>query len=89
MKRKSHKHTVFYHSKESKKYYKHREKARNNPDKYLCVIIDVMDQAKTNVPQLPMVAKSVQSLWRLRTHITGTYFMVCKCVSAANNAVHT
>lgn len=73
---------VIYHSKlyafnfihystERSKYYKHREKARNNPDKYVCVIIDGMDQAKTNIPQLPKTAKSVQNLWRLRTHVTG------------------
>ncbi len=30
-----------------------------------------MDQAKTNLPQTNMIAKSQSSLWKLRTHITG------------------
>ena len=58
---------------ERKKYYKHRERARNNPIKYTCIIIDGMDQSKTNVPQTIKAAKSTQNLWRLRTHITGEY----------------
>ena len=30
-----------------------------------------MDQAKTNVPNTKVIAKSTFSLWRLRTHLTG------------------
>ena len=34
------------------KYYKHRRKAIQNPKKYLSIIIDGMDQKKTNCPNL-------------------------------------
>ena len=30
-----------------------------------------MDQAKTNVPNTKVIAKSTSSLWRVRTHVTG------------------
>ena len=30
-----------------------------------------MDQAKTNVPNTKVIAKSTSGLWRLRTHVTG------------------
>lgn len=30
-----------------------------------------MDQAKTNLPQTSLIAKSQSSLWKLRTHVTG------------------
>jgi hypothetical protein len=41
------------------------------PDKYMCIIIDGMDQNKTNLPCLRKAAKSTSSLFRLRTHLTG------------------
>lgn len=56
---------------ERKKYYLHRQKARLNPEKYLTIILDGMDQNKTNVPSLLREAKSSQNLLRLRTHLTG------------------
>jgi hypothetical protein len=34
------------------KYTKHKQKARNTPDKYMCMIIDGMDQSKMIVPNL-------------------------------------
>ena len=37
----------------------------------ICVIIDGMDQAKTNLPNTKHIAKSTSALWRLRTHVTG------------------
>lgn len=30
-----------------------------------------MDQAKTNLPNTKMIAKSTSALWRLRTHVSG------------------
>jgi hypothetical protein len=42
------------------KYKKHQIKARNNPNKYLCCIIDGMDQSKLNLPNL----KDRQDLWQ-------------------------
>ena len=56
---------------ERRKYYRHREKARSEPHKYVTIIIDGMDQNKTNIPHLLHVTKSTQNLWRLRTHLTG------------------
>lgn len=37
----------------------------------MCLIIDGMDQAKTNLPNTKHIAKSTSALWRLRTHVTG------------------
>ena len=42
-----------------------------NFKKYMCIIIDGMDQAKLLVPNLLRWAKSYASAWRLRTHLTG------------------
>ena len=38
----------------------------------MTIIIDGMDQSKTNVPNTTVTSKSLSSMWRLRTHITGT-----------------
>ena len=56
---------------ERKKYHSHREKSRSSPDKYLTIIVDGMDQSKTNLPNTKLISKSTSSLWRLRTHVTG------------------
>lgn len=40
----------FYRRAERKKYYKHIKKSLKRPDKYLSIIIDGMDQAKTAIP---------------------------------------
>ena len=63
----------YFFREERKKYYYHRKKAADpiNHTKYLCVIIDGMDQAKLLVPNLRRWAKSYASAWRLRTHLTG------------------
>lgn len=37
----------------------------------MTIIIDGMDQSKTNVPLLLKEAKSAQHLYRLRTHLSG------------------
>jgi hypothetical protein len=59
-----------YYRKERGVYYNHRHKARNNPNKYLTIIIDGMDQSKTSVPFGCQRTKSTQNLWRLQSHIT-------------------
>ena len=56
---------------ERKKYHSHREKSRSHPEKYLTVIVDGMDQSKTNLPNTKLITKSTSSLWHLRTHVTG------------------
>ena len=61
----------FYNRLERKKYHSHREKSRTYPEKFLTLIIDGMDQSKTNLPNTKLIAKSTSSLWRLRTHVTG------------------
>ena len=65
-----HAHTCFDRC-ERRKYYHHREKSRNDSVKYLTIIIDGMDQNKTNVPNVCQQTKSTQNLWRVRTHLTG------------------
>ena len=42
---------------ERNKYYKHNIKARVNPNKYLSLIIDGMDQAKHNLPHFTTSTK--------------------------------
>ena len=42
---------------ERNKYYKHRSKAKANPDKYMSVIIDGMDQGKHNLPHIATTTK--------------------------------
>lgn len=56
---------------ERKKYHSHREKSRTSPDKYMTIIVDGMDQSKTNLPYTKVIAKSTSGLWKLRTHVTG------------------
>ena len=56
---------------EREKYYSHRNKAKENKEKYLCVIIDGMDQMKLLVPNLLHVMKAYSSAWKLKTHLTG------------------
>ncbi len=56
---------------ERRKYYGHREKSRTNPQHSVTIIIDGMDQHKTNLPRLAKIPKSVQGLLPLRTHVTG------------------
>ncbi len=53
------------------KYYGHREEARSNPEKCVTIIIDGMDQSKTNLPRVTQTPKLVQGLQQLRTHISG------------------
>ena len=61
----------FFYRQERKKYYSHREKARSQPQKYITIIIDGMDQNKTDVPSLLQETKSSCNLYRLRTHLSG------------------
>jgi len=56
---------------ERKKYHSHREKSRSFPEKFLTIIVDGMDQSKTNLPNTKLISKSTSALWRLRTHVTG------------------
>ncbi|XP_062596921.1 uncharacterized protein LOC134258393 isoform X2 [Saccostrea cucullata] len=53
------------------KYYKHRSKSRENPAKYTSLIIDNMDQSKTNLPRFPENFKSETGLTHIHHHVTG------------------
>lgn len=64
-------HVSLYRREENNKYCSHLEKARSSPGKYMTLIIDGMDQAKTNLPYTKLVAKSTSSLWRVPTHVSG------------------
>ncbi|XP_063406405.1 uncharacterized protein LOC134690365 [Mytilus trossulus] len=56
---------------ERQKYYKHIQKAKKHPDKYLSIIIDGMDQSKTEIPHYMYVSSMVSCLWKLRVHLAG------------------
>jgi hypothetical protein len=56
---------------ERQKYYKHRRKARANPDKYLSLIVDGMDQAKTKVPKPSRATSQTKNLEGLGWNVVG------------------
>ena len=56
---------------ERQRYYTNRQLAVENPKEYLSMIIDGMDQNKTNIPHLVRIPKACQNVWTLRTHLTG------------------
>lgn len=65
------------------KYKKHQIKARNNPNKYLCCIIDGMDQSKLNLPNLKDRADLWQTYGRLAAQVIHCIqvirvFLICK-----------
>ncbi len=62
---------ICVHRQERKRYYSNRQKAIESPDEVISLILDGMDQNKTNLPSFVRVTKSCQNLWCLRTHLTG------------------
>ncbi|XP_041478017.1 uncharacterized protein LOC121425955 [Lytechinus variegatus] len=56
---------------ERHKYYKHIQKARREPTKYMSIIVDGMDQKATSIPRFYRQSKSTSSAWKLQSHITG------------------
>ena len=74
------------------KYYKHRRKARKNPSRYLSIIIDGMDQKKTNCPAMGKFTKDdpplVQRVMGVKVHGIGSYaFIVDDTVRKGANLV--
>ncbi|XP_070555005.1 uncharacterized protein [Ptychodera flava] len=57
---------------ERKQYHNAREKARTHPEEMTTVIIDGMDQSKTNVPHFVVKDKDTHGLLQVLTHITGS-----------------
>jgi hypothetical protein len=60
-------------------YYRHRDNAKRNPNKYMCLIIDGMDQFKLKIPQYEQNTKDNDSLLDtklsgIKVHGVGTYF---------------
>ena len=53
-------------SQERQHYYKHRDFAQRHKREYISIIIDGMDQSKTNLPHFARERKSGASLWHLR-----------------------
>ena len=62
---------LFICSLERQKYYKHVTKARRDPGKYLSIILDGMDQSKTEIPHSVYRSTLTSSMWKLRTHLVG------------------
>ena len=56
---------------ERQKYYKHREKAWRDPQKYVCISIDGMDNSKTNIGTFAHEDKETAKAVKLKTHLTG------------------
>lgn len=56
---------------EKQKYYHHRYKARRNPDKYLSIIIDGMDQSKVATPGWKRDSAETEGIYRTKMHCTG------------------
>jgi len=64
---------------ERQKYYKHRDKAKRNPNEYLSLIMDGMDQAKLKVPNYVTTTKDNTAqldvkLSGVKAHGLGEYF---------------
>lgn len=56
---------------EREKYAKHRHKSETQPAKYLSLIIDGMDQDKTDIPHIISNPKALAGAYTLETHVTG------------------
>ena len=52
-------------------YYGKRTAARQEPQQFMSLIVDGMDQNKTDLPHLTTKNKAASNLWVLRTHLTG------------------
>jgi hypothetical protein len=56
---------------ERRKYWGRRGKAKRYPEAYLSIIIDGMDQQKTELPRLTVQTQGDSHATRLRVHVTG------------------
>lgn len=62
---------IIYFREQRNKYHHHIGKACVNPSKCLSIIMDGMDQAKTDLPQPVKKSKATTSNPWLKTHVTG------------------
>jgi len=56
---------------ERAKYYKHRRKARTHPERYMSMIVDAMDQAKTAIPKPKRATSSTKNAEPLNVNCIG------------------
>ena len=63
--------TILFFSLERQKYYKHQAKAISHPEKDMSLIIDGMDQSKTQKPHFVHASKYTASVWKLRVYLVG------------------
>ncbi|XP_077986807.1 uncharacterized protein LOC144441142 isoform X2 [Glandiceps talaboti] len=60
-----------HQKKQRESYYNNIMRAKAQPDDYLSVIIDGMEQNCSNLPHFPKKTKENSTLWKLKTHLTG------------------
>lgn len=58
-------------SQEREKLAKHRRKCFSNPEKYMGIVIDGMDQKKTRLPHWPRPPKSIDESCLVQLHVVG------------------
>ena len=74
------------------KYEKHRRKSEKAPEKYMSLIIDGMDQGKTDIPHITSNPKALAGAYKFETHVTGVRVhgrgtvMVVDCGQFAHNS---
>lgn len=52
-------------------YYAWRTYSELQPQKYVCIIHDKMDQKKTAIPRLQTLPKEIDSTWQLQVALIG------------------
>ena len=80
---------MLLHRTEREKYYKHGEKAKRNPKKYLSITIDGMDQAKHNLPHFNIHTKVTKYFLpvELKIYIILIAILILKISNVANKAL--
>ena len=58
--------SLFFHRTEQVKHYKQGGKAKRSPEKYLSITMDVMDQAKHNLPHFNIHTKVTKYLLQIK-----------------------
>ena len=56
---------------ERKKVMHHREKALKNLERFMCLMIDGMDQKKTCLPHFPRLPKDINDECLVQMHLVG------------------
>lgn len=60
-------------------YHKAREMAQKEPDQYTVLIVDGMDQSKTDIPRM-VKDKDLAPLNRVHVHLTGKQIGSLACI---------